>query len=123
MRELELATMSLIRGGGPNDPGTNLVDTPPDVDGPVDIGGGWSLTQDGMNALLNEARTGTDQSVTDLGNDIYAQAQGGNPFNPGGPYYVSPGGSPPPSAQDIYNSIPGVPKDKVTKVSHGFKIC
>lgn len=113
MRTMGSEAMLEIRGGMEPEPG--------DLDGGgggYDVGGG-TITDLAMSNLQNEVANGTDDSVTALGQQMYSA----DVFGPGGRYYVPNPGSPPPSFQDIYNSIPGVPKDKVRKISHGFKIC
>ncbi len=124
MRLLESAESAIIRGGLYTE--NQLVSETPDDygygGGSINVGGGYELTEYAMTSLIDEAQNGTDQSVEALAMDMYSTGQS-NPFNPGGPYYVTPGGSPPPSFKDIRDSIPGAPKEKVRKVSGKFKIC
>lgn len=121
MREMDADAMLLVRGGAAEGGYQDMMPTEPGEGGGgggYDVGGGI-ITDYAMDNLQQEVANGTDASVTSLAENMYTS----DVFGPGGQYYVPAPGSPPPSFRDIYNSIPGVPKDKVRKISHGFKIC
>lgn len=126
MQVLSSDEMILIRGGsGGYDPNMTTEPTDPGDGGGCDVGGGYVIEQQTIDNLNSVAATGSDADVTTAAENTYHTASFDG-FNPGsGAYYLGGGGgSPPPSFRDIYNSIPGVPKDKVKSLKGpSFKIC
>lgn len=125
MKILFLSELDSIRGGGPLGPATmspNMVSQPIDYGG-ADTGGGWMIEQSSLDSLQYQVDNGTDDSVTAQGQSLYDSAAAADYVAGSGAHNNLSNDSAPPSFWDIYNSIPGVPKYKVYKIKHGFKIC